>query len=150
MANQMSKSPNKQNKRTRVQWVLISILITMISVAAVWSAATFLITKQEARHALREAKDVRLAMKYVAIKGSADGTAVLDRDSTSGLSGWAEDEIRNLTQIEGDLYLVYYNKSNPYDYRFFYTKGDYLVDYTSMDKEETTYKVYSSNKAVLD
>ncbi|HIW22103.1 MAG TPA: hypothetical protein H9887_08820 [Candidatus Dorea intestinavium] len=150
MTKQMSESPKEQNKRTRIHWILISILITIISVAAVWSAATFFITKQEARHVLREAKDVRLAMRYVTIRGKAEDTAILDRESDSGFAGWAEDEIRNLTQIKGDLYLVYLNQNNPYEYRFFYTKGKYLVDYTSMDKNKTKYKVYDSGHAVLD
>lgn len=142
-----SSSLNK--RKLMVKRILISLLVVMIGVAAVWSAATLFSTKQEARRALREAKDISLAIKIQTIKADAEGTTILDSKRTSGFTKAAEDEIGELAEVSGDIYLVSTQIKSTGNYRFFYETEGVLVDFTRGSDETIAYKVYSHNKTIL-
>ena len=102
----MELSAELMEKRRRRRRLCHGLLIAVVTVAVLASAALWIHLAAEARRALREAKNAQLAVKLVSIEYYGLDKTVYDRSQPSGFAEDALEDIRYYSGITGDLFLI--------------------------------------------
>ena len=112
------------DKIKRFAWVII-VLALIIGAIIIWSGIG-----SGARTAMDHAKDVRLAMKMVAMEYYGGKTSIYDPMSESGLTNEALAKIGNVAPVSGEITLTGWDEENNIPLSFTYREGRYLRDGT--------------------
>ncbi len=122
-------------KRGRLSAVLRIILITVVVFICVSILSFWLIADIGARHAYKEARDIRRALRAVGVEYYGDTTSIFDPDSPDGLTEGAADKIKDLSTRTGDVFLYEWDDLANAPVRFEYRTGLYRVIYTDTGAE---------------
>ena len=122
------------------------IRIAVIAAAVVLLLAGFVIfyvvrAFSGGRVALREAKNIRLAMVSADIEAYAAGQTIYAPERAEGLSNGTHEKIDFLADINGELRLTSYNKATRQITGFTYKKSRYLVTFSVGEQGEENWRV---------
>ena len=102
----MNYSAEEMERRRRRRRICHITAITVFALFLIALAGLFIHVKNEARHALRDAKNAQLAVKVVALEYYALDEPIYDRMQPSGFTQEALEDIRYYSGIEGSLFVV--------------------------------------------
>ncbi len=108
---------------------MITMIIAAVAVIAVVLCVVFFWfgLKAGARNALREAKDIRIAMKMKAIETYGLGGSVYKPSARNGMSEEMEKEVLSLADADGTVILQAWDSSTNEPQAFTYQKDKYIV-----------------------
>ncbi len=131
----------KGKTRALIQKMLKIFLIAfgILVVAAI--AFTFFKIDTDGRHALREAKNVKLALRTIDIEYYGKGSTVYNPESMNGLSPGVIEEVRKLMpSSEGEVTILSYDKKKREITGLLYITGHYQIIYLE-DKDKTEWSI---------
>lgn len=135
MKKQDYEALTRVNKFKRlVKVALLTLLIAAVVLAPtlwLWDASV------KMRAALRSAKNVVLNTELLAIKFDGVDVTLLDSSRSSGLSAEAEDEIRNFSGADGEIYLASWDPISGHILNMAYREGSFLVTYEYDEQEDS-------------
>ena len=111
-------------RRLRLFWITAIGLIVLLAGLTIWFLAN---ASASSKRVLREAKDVRTAMKMVAIESYSNGANIFDPSRPDGLVEGGAEKLASLSQADGDIVLTGWDKAESDALSFTYTKGNYTV-----------------------
>jgi len=118
----------KKRLKKRDVFLLVSIIIWIALIAA--AIGTFFKINTGARRELREAKDVLIAMKIVAVEKYGSGSGMIyDFEKQSGLSEAVLKKVHLLSETEGEITVTSWDTTNNEPKRFTYESDNYKVYY---------------------
>lgn len=131
--------PLAKHHRRMIRLALIAavIVLTMVGVFVFYMVRTF----SGGRVALREAKNIRLAMVSADIEAYGAGRSIYAPERAEGLAPGVREKIEHLADINGELRLISYKKSERLITGFTYKKSRYLVTFSVDDKGAESWKV---------
>ena len=132
----MDKGGSKINLAAVVRVVLIVLGVLII----VLSAFFFFKVRIESKQALREAKNIRVALRTTDIEMYARETCIFDPSKPDGLADGVKYTVDNLMQPEGRYMITSYNYKKHELTGFTYQKGHYYVVF-SKDGDGITWDV---------
>ncbi|MBO6008460.1 MAG: hypothetical protein J6P78_07870 [Lachnospiraceae bacterium] len=121
------------DKIKRFAWVIVVIAL-IIGAIIIWSGIG-----SGARTAMDHAKDVRLAMKMVAMEYYGGKVSIYDPSAESGLTDEALAKIGNVAPVKGEITLTGWDEENNIPLSFTYREGRYLVEYRDIGSGDGTY-----------
>ena len=121
----------------RLAVILGAVLLTLIGFCAFYVVRAF----SGGRIALREAKNIRLAMTSADIEAYAAGTSIYAPERADGLATGTKEKIEFLADINGELRLTSYRKKDRQITGFIYRKSRYMVTFSVDEKGEENWKV---------
>ena len=121
----------------RVAVIMIAVMLLMVGFGTFYMVRMF----AGGRVALREAKNIRLAMVSADIEAYGVGRSIYAPERAEGLSPGTHDKIAYLTDINGELRLTDYKKSEHLITGFTYKKSRYLVTFFVDEQGEENWKV---------
>jgi len=101
-------------------------------------------SKAKARKTLREAKNVRIAMKMMALEDIGVNSTLYDENNDNGLVEGASEKLKNLSKADGEVTLISWNKKDTDADAFTYQNGMYIVHFNRNSKVQ--WKVYYNYK----
>lgn len=124
-----NSSHNIIGSTNRYKVSLITTLVTAAVVVAVILCVVFFWFRINSgtRQAMREAKDIRIAMKMKAIEQYGTGGVLFQPTSRNGMTKGLESEILELADAEGDIVLQAWDSSNNEPAAFTYQKDRYII-----------------------
>ena len=114
----------KTNRRLRLYRIMAVGLLLIFIAALVWFYTTASVASQKA---LRNAKDLRIAMKMAAIEAYSDGTSIYDPTREDGLSKGVRERLKELCEAPGEVTLTGWDKAESDAISFTYQEGSYIV-----------------------
>ena len=130
----------RTNRRLRLYRITAIGLVVLLCGFAVWFYLTAAVASKKA---LREAKDVRLAMKMLAIESYSSGKSIYDPKSPDGLTEGGAQRLRQLSEADGEIILTGWDAKESDAISFRYIKGNYVVHFQkSGDDGEASWEVY--------
>ena len=118
------------------------IIILLIAALVFLVAGWFFVIYTEANQVLREAKNVRISMKLVAIEKYGEGTSIYDPTAYTGLAAGAAQEIAETSGESGKITLTAWNTEQNIPKSFTYRKGDFYAEYVANGDKFKSWKVY--------
>ncbi len=132
---------DRASKKARLRQIKIILLVFVIlAIIGVPIFACFRISSG-AHIALREAKNVKLAMQMLDIEYYAEDTSVYDAERPDGLKKGAKERIDDILEQDGEVLLQAYNQKSRSIQAFTYTNDHYQVVYTYDKEEGDTWKI---------
>ena len=129
--------------RKRRMIIIVFALVLLIIVCA--AAGIYSKIRIGGDDALRDARNVRIAMRAAAIEIYGMNASLYDASAINGLSKRAESEIRTLSGADGDIILNAWDVSDMEPVSFIYRNDGYTVYYSrDTGTEENSWKVYYS------
>ncbi|MCR5655191.1 MAG: hypothetical protein K6G07_06065 [Lachnospiraceae bacterium] len=123
--------------RHRVIFVVSMVLLIGI---AIYSYASL---SAASKRALREAKDVRMAMRLAAIESYAASESFYAPTASDGLQEGAAEKIAKLSSRDGTVVLTAWDKEENDPLAFTYRTGHYIVYFThDTETDEDGWEVY--------
>jgi hypothetical protein len=127
----MDNTKSKFNIVNTVKIILIAIGILMIITAL----AAFIKLKAGARVALRDAKDVQMALETRDVEMYASGKTIYNPQKAYGIEDGVKEKVEEIAFVEGKYYVTSYNLASREITGFKYRVGNYVVYYNkSNDK----------------
>ncbi|MCD2492413.1 hypothetical protein LQE92_07170 [Lacrimispora sp. NSJ-141] len=124
----------------RTALILLAVVLG-VAVPAVWCWEQSVLKRQT----LREAKNVLENMDLLSLEYYGFGEPLADSSRPSGLSEYAEEEIRRFAGVEGEIHLAAWNQKESAVTAMTYQKGKYLVQFRREKAGENgTWEVYRS------
>ncbi|MBO4610387.1 MAG: hypothetical protein J5696_11035 [Lachnospiraceae bacterium] len=117
----------------RFAWLIIVIAL-VIGGIVIWSRIG-----SGARSAMDHAKDIRLAMKMVAVEYYGGKRSIYDPSTESGMTDEALAKIGNVVPIKGEIVLTGWDDEKNIPLSFTYREGRYLVEYRDIGTGDGTY-----------
>lgn len=108
-------------RRYFIEIVLIFLVLAFLITSTVITSA--------ARTAFREAKDVRMALKFVGTAYYGSGTSIYDQSTPTGLSKGAAEDVADVSTHKGQVVLYAWDEQANEPLMFEYRKGSYTVTY---------------------
>lgn len=139
MTNQysLSKRFNLNKKRVITIIVFLIIIIAVVAPAGLWY-----LDKTESSMVLMQAKAVTLASNSIAMRYYGTAQKFADQTSACGLTPQARSDIKELSQADGEYYLLQWDKENFRVKMSAYVENGYTVIY-QLDSEGTPgWKLY--------
>jgi len=109
------------------RYIIELVVITLVLIFVVVSTAITL----SARRAFREAKDVRLALKFVGTQYYGANTSIFDPSKPTGLADGAAEDIAAVSTQKGQVILYAWDEKENVPLKFEYRKGLYTVTYVA-------------------
>ena len=130
----------RYQRSLRIHRIVFAAALVILLGIAVYSYASL---SAASKQALREAKDVRMAMKLAAIESYADSVSFYMPTASDGLQEGAADKIKRLSKREGTVTLTAWDSKKNDPLSFTYRIGHYVV-YFAKDTEtdEDRWEVY--------
>ncbi len=122
-------------------------MITMITAAVLVIAAVLCVVffwlriNADARMALREAKDVRMAMKMRAIEVYGLGGTMYKPSSFNGMSQGTEEAVLKMANADGSIILQSWDNDLREPNAFTYQKDNYIVIFSKDESGGVSWKV---------
>ena len=110
-------------RRYIIELVLIFLVVGCVITTTVITAG--------ARRAFREAKDVRMALKFVGTSYYGANSCIYDPTKINGLADGAAKDIADVSTRKGEVYLYAWDEKENMPLMFEYKKGLYTVTYIS-------------------
>ncbi len=130
-----------QGYERKIAWIKrILLLIVLFFVIGV--VMTFFKVSTEAHQVLREAKNVRVCMRLLAIESYGLGNSIYDPTRKNGLAEGVAEEIAELSKEEGEVTLTAWNEEENLPKQFSYQKGNYIAYYDSEGDKYKTWDIY--------
>lgn len=108
-------------RRYIIEIVLIALVLVFVITSTVITAA--------ARRTFREAKDVRMALKFVGTAYFGSGNSIYDSSNPTGLTDGAAEDITDVSTRKGQVILYAWDEKSCEPQMFEYRKGPYTVVY---------------------
>ena len=108
-------------RRYIIELVIITLVIIFVIVSTVITS--------NARRVFREAKDVRMALKFVGTQYYGENESIYDASKTTGLRDGAAEEIADVSTRKGQVQLYAWDAKDNEPLMFEYRKGSYTVIY---------------------
>jgi hypothetical protein len=121
------------DKIKRFAWVIVVIAL-IVGGIVIWSGIG-----SSARRAMDHAKDIRLAMKMVAVEYYGGKTSLYDPTSENGMTKEALAKIGNVAPVKGEITLTGWDDERNIPLSFTYREGRYVVEYKDVGTGEGTY-----------
>jgi hypothetical protein len=129
-----------KNKKIRaVKIVLLVALVLLIIGVPVFF--TFRI-KTEGRLALREAKNVKLALEMISVEYYGMGLSIYDSTNASGLTDGVRSRLDEIIGEDYDISVTSYDKNSRNITSFDYINDNYMVRYICDTEKGDAWKVY--------
>ena len=129
-------------------------MITMIIAGVAVIAAVLCVVffwfgiNAKARSALREAKDIRIAMKMKAIEKYGFGGSVYNPSAVNGMSQGVEEEVLKMAEADGQIILQAWDKETREPTAFTYQKDRYIVLFNKSDSGAISWTGYYTFKLI--
>ena len=95
------------------------------------------------KKALREAKDVRMAMKMLAIESYSNGTSLYDPKRVDGLIEGGAERLKQLSEADGQVILTGWDAKESDALSFRYIKGNYVVVFQkNAEADDLSWEIY--------
>ena len=124
MEKEEDTQAQKAQRRLRLYRVLAAGLVLLLIFTLVWGYAKM---SNGSRKALREAKDVRMALKMLAIELYSVGGTVYDPTTRDGLMKGGAQRLQQLSEADGEVILTGWDSVESDALSFTYTTGNYVV-----------------------
>lgn len=108
-------------RRYIIELVIIALVLAFIITSTVITTG--------ARRAFREAKDVRMALKFVGTQYFGENSSIFDKTKTTGLKDGAAEDIADISTRKGEVVLYAWDDKANEPLMFEYRKGSYTVIY---------------------
>lgn len=108
-------------RRYIIELVIIALVLAFIITSTVITTG--------ARRAFREAKDVRMALKFVGTQYFGENSSIFDKTKTTGLRDGAAEDIADISTRKGEVVLYAWDDKANEPLMFEYRKGSYTVIY---------------------
>jgi hypothetical protein len=131
-----------EQKRKKVRLVKRVILVAVILLVVGVPVFLLFRLKTEGRIALREAKNVKIALDMISVEYYGMGLSIYDSDSASGLTSGVRDRIDELVDEEFDVSVTAYDKTTKNVTAFDYINQNYMIRYIYDAEKGDTWKVY--------
>lgn len=125
----MTKNTPKINITEFLRVVLIILAIIIVGLCVFF----FFKTRTEAKNVLREAKNVRMALRTTDIEMYAREKTIYDPNKVDGLADGVADVVESLVQPEGTYAITSYSYKKHEMTGMTYRKGHYYVIFKSTD-----------------
>ena len=135
---------------TAYKWQMITMIMVAIVVIATVLCVVFFCFKINAgaRLAVREAKDVRVAMKMKAIEAYGFGGSVYNPAAGNGMSDGMEEEVLKMANADGDIILQAWDKTDGEPAAFTYQKDRYIVLFRKDEDGHLSWEGYYTFKLI--
>ena len=110
-------------RRYIIELVLIFLVVGFVITTTVITAG--------ARKAFREAKDVRMALKFVGTQYYGANTCIYDPSKINGLIDGAAEDVASVSTHKGEVFLYAWDEKDNMPLMFEYRTGLYKVTYIS-------------------
>ena len=108
-------------RRYIIELVIITLVLAFIITSSVITA--------NARKVFREAKDVRMALKFVGTAYYGENKSIYDPSNSTGLADGAAEDIADVSTRKGQVLLYAWDDKNNEPLMFEYRNGSYTVIY---------------------
>lgn len=115
-----------------VKFLLIAVGLFIIGIAVF----AFFKVRSNAKDALREAKNVYLALYTTDIEYYAQGKSIYDHSKADGMADGVKEVVDTLADADGKYIITSYNARKREVTGMQYRKGHYLVTFTKKDGHE--------------
>lgn len=122
----------KINLGKAIKFILIAAGLFVIGIAVF----TFFKVHSNAKNALRDAKNVYLALYTTDIEYYAQGKTIYDHSQADGLAEGVKEKVKRLADSDGAYIITSYSKRNREITGMQYRSGHYLVTFTKKDGRE--------------
>ena len=112
-------------------WIRRYIIELVIIFLVVGCVITTTVITAGARKVFREAKDVRMALKFVGTSYYGANSCIYDPTKVNGLADGAAKDIADVSTRKGEVYLYAWDEKENMPLMFEYKKGMYTVTYIS-------------------
>lgn len=133
-------SKNEQHNLINIASIIRILLIVLTVLIVVISAFFFFRTRILAKHALRDAKNVYLALSTAEIEYYSKGKNIYDPSKVNGMSEGVERRVHELVDNEGTFRIVSYDNREHCVTGMQYVNGNYYV-FFSKDGDELDWEV---------
>lgn len=137
---------NPIQKQSRLNPVLkktfINILLLILTVAVIASIGMWYRRKTESGTVLMQAKAVELAVRSVSMQYYGTAQKFADQTSVCGLTPKARSDIKELSQADGEYYLLRWDKENFRVEMSAYVENGYMVIYQLDSTGAPGWKLY--------
>lgn len=110
-------------RRYIIELVIIALVLAFIITSTVITSG--------ARRAFREAKDVRMALKFVGTQYYGENSSIYDPSKPTGLKDGAAEDIADISTRKGQVSLYAWDDKSNEPLMFEYRKGSYTVIYVA-------------------
>lgn len=124
----------KSSRRLRIYRILAIGLVLIALAAVVWFYTTATVASQKA---LRNAKDLRMAMKMMSIEQYSSGGSIFDPKQSDGLIQGGGERLAALSDAPGTVTLTGWDQNAGEPLSFTYKEGNYIVMFRK-NAEQTT------------
>lgn len=112
-------------------WIRRYIIELVFIFLVVGCVITTTVITAGARRVFREAKDVRMALKFVGTSYYGANTSIYDSTKANGLADGAAQDIADVSTRKGEVFLYAWDEKECVPLMFEYRKGLYTVTYIS-------------------
>lgn len=122
-------------------YIKIALLVLIVTCIIVGPFMTVAYVNSQARIALREAKNVKLAFEMLTVEYYGLGRVIYKPDSPNGLASGVQERIDQLMEKETNVQLVSYKKETREVIKFIYENEHYRVIYDVSNQAEENWIV---------
>ncbi len=149
MAEYEQGSPAVGNSTTYKKQTITMIFAVMLIAAAVLCVVFFCLrVNADARVALREAKDVNVALKMKAIEKYGLGGTVNSSTSMNGMSKGVEEEVLAMAHADGKITLQSWDEEAREPLAFTYQKDKFIILYNKDEEGHVSWTGYYTFKVI--
>ena len=125
------------NEQGRINVAKIAKVLLIVLVAFIVGGTIFCVAKLQidARSALRDAKNVRLALRSADIEMYAKGQTIFNPQRKNGIEAGVKGKVEQIFVPEGTYAITSYNKSRHELTGMTYRKGHYIVTFVKTDDQ---------------
>ena len=109
---------------------LAIVLCTLAALAVLVPAGWYISKKIAANEVLREARNTRLAMRYLSLIYEGEGKSMADPSAADGFSSGTAEQIGTLADVSGQLYLYAWDDTAGVPLSYTYTSRGFVASYT--------------------
>ena len=114
---------------------IIKVFCIIVAVLVIGAVAAFVVKLQiDGRDTLREAKNVRLALRSADIEMYAKSMSIYNPQRKNGIEAGVKEKVEQLYVPEGTYAITSYNKSKHELTGMTYRKGHYIVTFVKTDE----------------
>lgn len=114
---------------------IIKVFCIIVAVLIIGAVAVFAVKLQiEGRNALREAKNIRLALRSADIEMYAKNMSIYNPQRKNGIEAGVKGKVEQIYVPEGTYAITSYNKSKHELTGMTYRKGHYIVTFVKTDE----------------
>lgn len=114
---------------------IIKVFCIIVAVLVIGAVAVFAVKLQiDGRNALREAKNIRLALRSADIEMYAKSMSIYNPQRKNGIEAGVKEKVEQLYVPEGTYAITSYNKSKHELTGMTYRKGHYIVTFVKTDE----------------